>query len=210
MLLGQLPGDWGFFGSYLTGAVVLVVLAIGSTAPGLLSVVIDKFSQVWPDYRARVVGHEAAHLLVGYLVGVPVTSYSLALGREHVEFAEASLGARLIERTLEDSQVDALALVVVAGIAGEGLAHDDIQGQTADLYDLQRILLRSKNRLTDAQQQSATRWAVWAAAGLLKKYGAEYAATQAAVAAGAPLVDVIKAIEGAGGGGAGGEAAAAP
>ena len=97
VLLGQLPGDWGFFGAYLTGGSVIVVLAIGSTAPGLLSVVIDKFSQVWPDYRARVVGHEAAHLLLGYLVGVPVTSYSLALGREHVEFAEASLGARLIE-----------------------------------------------------------------------------------------------------------------
>lgn len=28
-------------------------------------VFIDKFSQVFPDYRERVVAHEAAHLLIG-------------------------------------------------------------------------------------------------------------------------------------------------
>lgn len=65
VILGQLPGDWGFFSSYLTGGVVLAVLAIGSTAPGLLQGIIDKFSQVFPDYKERVVGHEAAHLLIG-------------------------------------------------------------------------------------------------------------------------------------------------
>jgi hypothetical protein len=43
-------------------------------------------------------------------------------------------------------------------------------GQTADLFDLQRILLRSKTKLSAAQQQNITRWAVWRAAALLKKY----------------------------------------
>jgi hypothetical protein len=38
VVLGQLPGDWGFFGAYLTGGIVLGVLAVGSTAPGLLQV----------------------------------------------------------------------------------------------------------------------------------------------------------------------------
>jgi hypothetical protein len=36
----------GFFGSYLSGAMILVVMGIGSTAPGLLQVVIDQFSQL--------------------------------------------------------------------------------------------------------------------------------------------------------------------
>ena len=54
----------GFFVPYLTGGISIVVLALGSTAPGLLGVFINKFSTVFPDYRERVLGHEAAHFLV--------------------------------------------------------------------------------------------------------------------------------------------------
>lgn len=41
-----------------------MVLALGSTAPGLLGFFINKFSAIFPDYRERVLRHEAAHLLV--------------------------------------------------------------------------------------------------------------------------------------------------
>ena len=54
----------GFFVPYLTGSIVIVVLAVGSTAPGLLQAVIGLFAQVFPDYRERVLRHEAAHFLV--------------------------------------------------------------------------------------------------------------------------------------------------
>jgi hypothetical protein len=43
VVLGQLPGDWGFFSSYLAGGVTLGVLAIGSINPGLLQFAIDRF-----------------------------------------------------------------------------------------------------------------------------------------------------------------------
>ena len=54
----------GFFVPYLTGGISIAVLAIGSTAPGFLQFFIDKFAQIFPDYRERVLRHEAAHLLV--------------------------------------------------------------------------------------------------------------------------------------------------
>jgi hypothetical protein len=37
-----LPGDWGFFVPYLVGGISIAVLAIGSTAPGLLQFFIGK------------------------------------------------------------------------------------------------------------------------------------------------------------------------
>lgn len=58
----------GFFVPYLVGGISLVVLAIGSTAPGLLQFFTDKFSRVFPDYRARVLRHEAGHFLVRIFV----------------------------------------------------------------------------------------------------------------------------------------------
>lgn len=81
VILGQLPGDWGFFGAYLTGGVVLAVLAVGSTAPGLLQGIIDKFSQLWPDYKERVVAHEAAHLLIGECLGAAAHRCGAVCGR---------------------------------------------------------------------------------------------------------------------------------
>jgi hypothetical protein len=39
------------------------------------------------------------------LLGVPVTNYSLTLGKEHTDFAEARLQKRLIEGVLEPEQV---------------------------------------------------------------------------------------------------------
>ena len=49
---------------YLAGGVSLVVLAVGSTAPGLLNFFTDKFQTLFPDFRARVLRHEAGHFLV--------------------------------------------------------------------------------------------------------------------------------------------------
>eukprot|EP00197_Chlamydomonas_leiostraca_P008890 CAMPEP_0202868502 /NCGR_PEP_ID=MMETSP1391-20130828/10913_1 /ASSEMBLY_ACC=CAM_ASM_000867 /TAXON_ID=1034604 /ORGANISM="Chlamydomonas leiostraca, Strain SAG 11-49" /LENGTH=335 /DNA_ID=CAMNT_0049548681 /DNA_START=69 /DNA_END=1076 /DNA_ORIENTATION=- len=190
-----LPGDWGFFSSYLIGSISFVVLGIGSTQPGLLQFFIDKFSQVYPDYRARVIRHEAAHLLAGYLVGCPITSYSVEVNRERVEFAEARLQKRLIERTLTDAEIDSLAIMAVAGIAAEGQQYEEVLGQTADLMDLQRIMLRASTAMSNQQQQNMTRWAVFAAGSLLRQYKKEHESVIEAMSRGASVMECVDAIE---------------
>lgn len=138
---------------------------------------------------------EAAHVLIGHLAGVPVVGYSLGIGQEHTAFAEARLGRRLIEGKLSASDIDALAPVAVAGVAAEGQRYEEVMGQTADLLDLQRILLRSEERLSDAQQQSLTRWSVWCAATALRRHKRAYDAARQAMADGRPVDQVIRAIE---------------
>lgn len=192
---GQLPGDWGFFVPYLTGAIVLVVLAIGSTAPGLLQFIIGRFAQVFPDYRERVLRHEAAHFLAGYLMRVPVTGYSLDIGKAHTDFAEAKLQQRLVERKLSDEEINQLAVVAMAGATAEAMNYEEVQGQVADLTDLQRILQRSEQKLSNAQQQNLTRWAVYSAASMLTKYSKEYEALKQAMQQRGSVDKCVAAIE---------------
>ena len=71
-------------------------------------------------------------------------------------------------------------------------------GQTADLSDLQRLLLRSKSPLSNSQQQNITRWAVYNAASLLRTYAAEHKALIEAMGRGASMAECVKAIESAG------------
>ncbi len=61
-----------------------------------------------------------------YLMAVPITAYSLGIGQEHVEFAEAKLQRRIIAQQLEDEQVNALAVMSVAGIAAEGMTYPEV------------------------------------------------------------------------------------
>ena len=68
-------------------------------------------------------------------------------------------------------------------------------GQTADLLDLQRILNRSEDKLSNAAQQNATRWAVWQACKMLKEYKDEFRALRAAMSNADTVTDCIKAIE---------------
>lgn len=126
VVLGQLPGDWGFFLSYLTGGVSLGVLAIGSVNPSILQFAIDWFSQIFPDYKGRVVAHEAAHFLTAYLLGVPVSGYSLMVGKEHTDFAEAALQRRLIERQLDPEEVDRLSVIAMAGATSEAMNFEEV------------------------------------------------------------------------------------
>lgn len=196
VLGGLLPGDWGFFVPYLSGGVVIVVLAVGSTAPGLLQVFTNFFKTAFPDFRERVLRHEASHFLIGYLLGIPITSYSLSIGKEHIDFAEAFLqNRRLIERKLTEQEVDQLAIMSMAGVSAESMVFEEVIGQTQDLMDLQRILRRSEAKLGDQAQQNMTRWAVYQAASALSKHQKEYDALMAAMQEKRSVADCIRAIE---------------
>ena len=55
---------------------------------------------------------------------VPVTGYSLDIGKAHTDFAEAKLQQRLVERKLSDEEVNQLAVVAMAGATAEAMNYD--------------------------------------------------------------------------------------
>eukprot|EP00250_Pteridium_aquilinum_P000475 c10518_g1_i1 orf=92-1117(+) len=195
VIAGQLPGDWGFFVPYLIGSISLVVLAVGSIAPGVLQAAITSFSSIFEDYQDRVLRHEAAHFLVAYLLGVPIVGYSLDIGKEHVNLVDEKMQKRIYEGKIDGKDLDRLAVVAMAGLAAEGLKYDKVTGQSADLFSLQRLINRSKPQLSSEQQQNLTRWAVLFAGSLLKNNSQVHEALMAVMSDKASIFDCIQAIE---------------
>ncbi|EHA8587734.1 putative Laccase-14 [Cocos nucifera] len=173
VIAGQLPGDWGFFVPYLLGSISLIVLAIGSTSPGLLQAAVGGFSSFFPDYQERIARHEAAHFLVAYLIGLPILGYSLDIGKEHVNLVDESLEKLVYSGKLDDKELDRLAVVSMAGLAAEGLKYDKVVGQSADLFTLQVLFAGS----------------------LLKNNAAAYEALMSAMSKKASVRECIEAIE---------------
>ncbi|KAH7430683.1 hypothetical protein KP509_08G009100 [Ceratopteris richardii] len=195
VLAGQLPGDWGFFVPYLIGSISLIVLAIGSIAPGVLQVAIVSFSSLFEDYQDRVTRHEAAHFLVAYLLGVPIVGYSLDTGKEHVNLTDEKVQKRIYEGKIDSKELDKLAVVAMAGLAAEGLKYDKVTGQSADLFSLQRLINRTKPPLSNEQQQNLTRWAVLFSGSLLKNNSKVHEALMMAMTQKASVFDCIQTIE---------------
>lgn len=195
VLAGQLPGDWGFFTPYLIGSISLVVLAVGSTSPGLLQAAIQGLSSFFPDYQERVARHEAAHFLLAYLLGLPILGYSLDIGKENVNLIDQRLEKLIYSGQLDAKELDRLAVVAMAGLAAEGLQYDKVVGQSADLFSLQRFINRTKPPLSQDQQQNLTRWAVLFAATLIKNNKAIHEALMAAMSKKATILECIEAIE---------------
>lgn len=55
-----------------------------------------------------------------------------------------------------EETLNALAVISMAGVAGEGLSFEDIQGQSADLFTLQKMMNRSAKKLSAGEQQVYT------------------------------------------------------
>ncbi|CAI5484878.1 unnamed protein product [Closterium sp. Yama58-4] len=192
----QLPGDWGFFVPYLVGGLSIVVLAVGSVAPGLLQGGIGAMAPAFSDYKDRVLRHEAGHFLLAYLLGLPPVAYSLDIGKEHTNLLDDKLQKKIYSGKLESDDVDRLAVVAMAGMAAEGLQYEQVMGQTADLNSLQRLINRSGlGALTPERQQNLTRWAVLYAASLIKNNSKSFDALMEAMARDAPVEECIAAIE---------------
>ena len=124
---------------------------------------IDQFARVDPKYRNRIARHEAAHFLVGYMLGVPVAGYSLGLGKTHVDFLEAKLERKIFgpDFAISDKTLLPLACVCMAGVAAEAMAFPgDVRGQDGDLVDPQRILNKAENkaRSSRAGPRAFTHW----------------------------------------------------
>ncbi len=67
---------------------------------------------------------------------MPVAAYSLDIGKAHTDFAEGKMQMRLIERQLEDEEIDAFAIISMAGVASEATRYEEVLSSSSAFSSL--------------------------------------------------------------------------
>ncbi len=60
-------------------------------------------------------------------------------GKAHTDFAEAKLQRRLIEGQLEDSEIDALSVVALAGASAEAMQYEEVSTQHEPCFPIPEL-----------------------------------------------------------------------
>jgi hypothetical protein len=131
--------------------------------------------------RQRILHHEAGHFLVGYLLDIPITGYSLSAweawrqgqpGEGGVQFDALVLEKRLKNPQEMPLTLERLCTVWMAGIAAEKILYGEAQGGESDRASLRIALkLAGLSPHLAAQKES---WGLLQAKNLLEKHSQLY------------------------------------
>jgi hypothetical protein len=153
------------------------------------------------QYRQRVVHHEAGHFLAAYLLGIPVTGYTLTAWEAFKQGYPGLGGVRFDTAALLEQKQDfrEISLILerfctvwMAGIAAEKLVYGQAQGGDDDRDQL-REALRGLG-LSESASQQKERWALLQAKNLLERHRASYEALVKAMENRASIADCHQAI----------------
>lgn len=140
--------------------------------------------------RKRIIRHEAGHFLAGYLLGIPITGYSLTpwevLKKGELGLGGVSFDLDTVEASLKDSRqinllLERLSTTLMAGIAAEKIMYDEDQGGVEDLRQLRQMLLKAG--VPAASHEQREKWAKLQALNLIERNKEAYENLVTAMAA---------------------------
>lgn len=186
---------------YLSAGIPIAILAIGSTAPGVLFLPVEAYKAATASEEERSLGklrvckHEASHLLTAYVLGLPIKEVTVdAKGGPRVVVYDEEL-AQAPGQFVPAATIDKLACVAVSGLVAEADAYGKALGASEDLKVLNSILLRCQPPIPPAKQQDTTRYAALMAWTILDKHRAAFDAITAALDGGKGLSACLEAAE---------------
>jgi hypothetical protein len=162
-----------------------------------ITLLLDSIARVSPEYRQRILHHEAGHFLVAYLLGIPITGYSLSAwealrqgqpGQGGVSFAPPNITSSISATLLQQ-----YCHVWMAGIAAESIVYGSAEGGREDREQLQTAFRLIKRPVSQAQTQE--RQSILQAKAIIKDNKAAYDSLVQAMAANTPVADCFQIID---------------
>ncbi|MCP2729148.1 ATP-dependent Zn protease [Limnofasciculus baicalensis] len=166
------------------------------------TLLLDWLAGTKSEHRDRILYHEAGHFLVAYILGIPITGYTLTAW-EALKQGQQGLGgvtfdtAQLSPNALNPGEIrltlDRFCVVWMAGIAAETLVYGNAEGGKEDRVQLRNALISFGYSATDYPVKE--RWGILQAQTMLEENKAAYEALVAAMKERASVVDCDRIIQ---------------
>jgi len=175
-IIGGETGGAVYWVTYLGASLPLVLIGVGSVAPGIIGDVITKLKWQFDETntKERRVRHEAAHMLCGYMCGLPIDGYQIE-PEPICQFFDRKDGyADAVEkwqkqRAFSKEEVATLSVVSLSGLMGELTKYESADGGQQDLLYLQDVFFRAEGdtfRVSNTKE-GQTRWGAYKARQIL-------------------------------------------
>lgn len=127
-----------------------------------MTIFLDGFARLSPQYRQRVIHHEAGHFLTAYLLDLPITGYTLTAW-EALRQGQGGQGGVCVETPTDFSdvtvaeQVERYCTVWMAGGVAEALVYEAAEGGKDDLRQLRQTLNQLQMNVKFHERQAGNR-----------------------------------------------------
>jgi len=201
-------GELGFLLGYSSALFPIIVVGIGSIAPGLIGEGLYRFKLVTnEETRKRHVRMNAGKFLAGYICGLPVAKFTQAYSSNTAEFfqlrpsgiSEVEDKQMFSKKSFKQIDIARSSIVCLAGSVAECLEFGVASGSNPSDVNLLNELINSVQPIISPEQvQNHIRWSALTAWEILDQYKEEYKRLVIAFEKGLSLEECIAIIEGKG------------
>ena len=203
-------GQVGFLLGYASALFPILLVGIGSIAPELIGVVLNKFKFATdPVAKAKFARGNAAKFLVGYILGLPVEQFRVGGDSNAVDFFQIKpsiSGAAnndgkpaqaFAKKVFKQTDIAPISVACVAGPTAECMEYKVAGGTSpGDVNLLYGLLTSVEPSLSPDKAEGHVRWAVLTAHEILIAHKKELDKLTEAFANGTPLEECIAILEG--------------
>jgi hypothetical protein len=201
-------GELGFLLGYSSALFPVILVGIGSIAPGLIGEALYRFKLVTnEEARKRDIRKNAGKFLAGYICGLPVAKFSQGNPSNTAEFFQlrpsditgVSGVSEVEKKSFKQIDIARISIVCLAGSVAECIDFGVASGSNPGDVNLLNELINSvEPSITSDQIQNHIRWSALTAWEILDQYKEEYQRLVIAFEKGLPMEECIAVIEGEG------------
>jgi hypothetical protein len=200
-------GPLGFIMGYASALFPILIVGVGSIAPGLIGDVLNRFKLATDaEAKDRYIAANAGKFLVGYVMGLPVSRFASSGPSNSADFFQLRPSGneqedRKMFSTNKFKQADIArsSAVCLASSVAECMEYQSASGNSpGDVNTLYELMQACDPKLEGEKLQDHIRWSALEAHKIIKAHPDEYRRLISAFADNMPMEECIACLEGTG------------